>query len=425
MHVLIVGAGGFIGRHLAGRLVVEGVHVSAAGRTPIRLARTLPGAAAIRCDFATDSIDDWRERLSGVDAVVNCAGVFGDGRGYAAVHASGALTLFDACRIAGVGRVVQISALGAKADAASAYHRSKAAADAHLAALDPPGRTMGWAIVRPSLVVGRGGNSTALFAALAAMPVTPDPGKADGLVQPIHIDDLVEVVIHLLRAPLPMAVSVDAVGPDPMTTAALTSILRDWLGEPRAMRVTVPHWLTAVVARLGIGPVTHEGMAMLAAGNIAPVEPLIATTGHRPTPLAHALALQPANLADLHAARLGLVAPILRWTLALVWLAGGVVPLVFTPPATNTTWLARLDLSGIVGTATLWAGALTDIAIGVALLARVRGAAVAGIAVMATYTLILTHIAPELWADPFGPLVKNIAVLALSLAVHSLEPRHG
>ncbi len=44
---------------------------------------------------------------------------------------------------------------------------------------------------------------------------------------------------------------------------------------------------------------------------------------------------------------------------------------------------------------------------------------------MATYTLILTHIAPELWADPFGPLAKNVAVLALSLAVSALETRHG
>lgn len=422
MHVLIVGASGFIGRHLAARLVAEGVRVTAAGRAPDRLGRRLPGAAAIRCDLATNGLEDWRERLAGVDAVVNCAGLFGDERGYARVHAGGAIALFDACRAAGVGRVLQISALGAAADAPSAYHRSKAAADDHLAGM---GDAFGWAIVRPSLVIGQGGQSSALFTTLAALPVTPDLGRADGLVQPIHVDDLVEILVRLLHAPLPMAARIDAVGPEPMTTAALVTILRSWLGLPDTVRVTMPRWMIAGAARLSIGPVTREGMAMLAAGNTAPVEPLIAMTGFRPATMARALARRPADGADLRTARLAPVAPVLRTALALVWFAGGAIPLFVIPAATNMAWLARAGLSGGMAMTALWAGALADIAIGAALLLYVRGAALAGIALMATYTLILTHIAPELWADPFGPLAKNIAVLALSLAVNALETRHG
>ncbi|MGW8135827.1 SDR family oxidoreductase [Sphingomonas zeae] len=422
MHVLIVGASGFIGRHLAARLVAEGVRVTAAGRAPDRLRRCLPGAAAIRCDLATDRVEDWRGRLAGVDAVINCAGLFGDERGYARVHADGAIALFDACRAAGVGRVLQISALGAAADAASAYHRSKAAADDHLAGM---GDAISWAVVRPSLVIGHGGQSSALFATLAALPVTPDLGRADGLVQPIHIDDLVEVLVRLLRAPLPLAVRIDAVGPEPMSTAALVTILRSWLGLPDTMHVTVPRWLIAGVARFGIGPVTRAGLAMLAAGNTASVEPLIAITGFRPAPIAQALARRPSNWADLRTVRFAPVAPIPRTALALVWFAGGAIPLFVTPAATNMAWLARVGLSGSAATIALCAGALADIAVCAALLLRIRGAALAGIALMATYTLILTHIAPELWADPFGPLAKNVAVLALSLAVNALETRHG
>lgn len=422
MHVLIVGAGGFIGRHLAARLVAEGVRVTAAGRSPDRLRRRLPGAGAIRCDLAADSAADWCERLTGVDAVVNCAGLFGDDRGYATVHAGGPIALFDAYRTAGVGRVLQISALGAAADAVSAYHRSKAAADDHLASM---GTAIGWAIVRPSLVLGHGGQSSALFTALAALPVTPDPGRADGLVQPIHVDDLVELLVRLLHAPLPLAARIDAVGPEPMTTTTLVTVLRRWLGLPDTMRVTVPRWLIAGVARLGIGPVTREGLAMLAAGDTASVEPLVAMTGFRPAPIAEALARRPANEGDLRMARLAPVAPALRAALALVWFAGGAIPLFVTPAATNMAWLARVGLSGSTATVALWAGALADIAVGAALLLLIRGAALAGIALMATYTLILTHIAPELWADPFGPLAKNIAVLALSLAVNALETRHG
>lgn len=425
MHVLIVGASGFIGRHLAARLVAEGVRVTAAGRTPDRLRRRLPGAAVIRCDLATDRAEDWRDRLDGVDAVVNCAGLFGDDRGYASVHAAGPIALFDASRAAGVGRMLQISALGAGANAASTYHRSKAAADGHLAALDPTGATMGWAIVRPSLVVGHGGRSSALFTALAALPITPSLGRADGLVQPIHVDDLVEILVRLLRTPLPLATRIDAVGPEPMTTAALVAILRGWLGLPGVMRVAMPRKLIAVVASLGIGRVTREGLAMLAAGNTASVEPLVALTGVRPAPIAQTLGRRPATEADLQTAQLAPVAPVLRAALALVWLAGGAVPLFVISATTNLAWLARVGLSGDTATTALWTGALADIAIGVGLLLRIGGAALAGIGLMAIYTLILTCIAPELWADPFGPLVKNIAVLALSLAVQALETRHG
>ena len=425
MHVLIIGAGGFIGRHLAGRLVAEGVRVTAAGRAPRRLERLIPGAAALRCDLARDDLEDWRGRLAGVDAVVNCAGLFGDTRGYADVHERGPAALYDACRAAGVGHVVQISALDAHAQAASTYHRSKAAADNHLAALDPTGSAMGWVVLRPSLVIGRGGRSSALFAAMAALPVMPRLAQAGGLVQPIHVDDLVEVIVRLLRAPLPLAERIDVVGPQPMTTDALTAHFRRWLGLPPAWGVTVPRLVLAAVARVGIGPVTREAMAMLVAGNTAASAPMVLATGYPPATLHQALARHPANDADLRQARLAPVAPVLRLVLALVWLAGGTVPLVFTPQATSAAWLVRVGLTGMPATAALWAGSIADIAVGLALLVRIRGAALAGIALMAVYTLILARIAPELWADPFGALVKNAAVLGLSLAVHALETRRG
>ncbi|WP_395334813.1 SDR family oxidoreductase [Novosphingobium sp. BL-8H] len=431
MRVLIVGAGGFIGRHLAARLAGEGLQVVAAGRDPKALSRLLPGVEIVSCDLARDGAGDWAERLRGIDAVVNCAGIIGAGADYAGVHQRGAIALFDGARAAGVGRVIQISALGADETGTTPYHRSKRAADDHLARLGADGTGMGWAVLRPSLVLGRGGASAALFAALAALPVTPRLGSGHWQVQPIHVDDLVAILVHLLRAPKALCARLDVVGPQAMSTDELTAEMRRWLGlglgpeMERAPVLPIPRWLLALVTRAGIGPASPESLTMLAAGNTAPLAPLVEATGITPRPVGQILALHPSTEADLAMSQLTPIAPVMRWLLALVWLAGGLVSLGLAPAGSTDAILARLGLEGAAAVGALWAGSLADIAVGLAILAKRRGASLAGVVLMGGYTAILSAIAPELWTDPFGPLVKNLAVLGLSLAVHALEMRRG
>lgn len=432
MRILLVGASGFVGRHLAGQLAADGHHVTAAGRDTKRLARLLPGLATCHCDLASDGAAEWLPRLSAVDAVVNCAGLIRDAGGrYAAVHDSGARALFDACRAAGVARVVQISALGADPIATTSYHLSKRAADDHLAQLDPAGEQMDWVVVRPSLIIGRGGQSTALFAAIAALPVPLRLGPGNWMLQPIHVDDLVEGIIRLLARTSRTAARIDAVGPEPMTTDAITLAFRGWLGLRRAPMLPVPRAVIAAAAaigeKVGLGAVTPESLAMLEAGNTADVGPFVSACGFAPAPLSRALARTPAIAADLRDARVAPLASLLRVLLALVWLAGGLVPLALTPRADSYALLARCGITGGAALPTLIAASVLDIAIGVALLARirVRAVALAAIAVMAGYSAILALVFPALWADPFGPLVKNVAVLGLALAVRAMEADHG
>lgn len=402
MRVMIVG-GGFIGGHVAGRLRAEGCAVTVARRR----------GADIACDLACDDAAVWAERLRGYDALVNCAGVLAARADYDGVHTRGPIALFDGAAQAGVKRVVQISSLGAS-DGTTAYHRSKRAADEHLTALD-----LSWAIVRPSLLVGRGGGSTALFSAMAVLPLMPDMGG--GMVQPIAIDDLVEAVWRLLQRQLPMRLVVDAVGPEPMRVVDLMVMLRRWLGLGAASSLPMPRWMLRVVAILGIGPMTRDSLTMLETGNAAPVEPFVAALGFVPQTVSQFLAGHPATQGDVLAARLSPMEPALRGLLAAVWLAGGLVPLLLAPMAQNTRLLAGLGLNGMAAIGTVWAGSLADMAVALALVLRWRVAAPAGVALMGAYSLILAVIAPELWVDPFGALVKNLAVLGLSLAVHAME----
>ena len=86
-----------------------------------------PVAGAYVRFVARTGADDWLAHLTGVDAVVNAAGVLQDSPWDSThgVHAAGPAALFEACERAGVRRVVHISAVGVERDGAIATEAGK------------------------------------------------------------------------------------------------------------------------------------------------------------------------------------------------------------------------------------------------------------------------------------------------------------
>ena len=116
----------------------DGITVIGAGRDLDFGRRILPDIDWIPCDFNRDiEVSHWRERLEGIDAVVNCVGILQDTAkdDAARIHGDATAALFKACEDAGIGRVVHISAISAEEDVSSRYAQSKAQADAALADL--------------------------------------------------------------------------------------------------------------------------------------------------------------------------------------------------------------------------------------------------------------------------------------------------
>ena len=65
-----------------------------------------------------------------------------------------------------------------------------------------------------------------------------------------------------------------------------------------------------------------------------------------------------------------------------------------------------------------------DIALGIAtLVARSRWLWRIQIAIIVAYTAIISVASPELWAEPFGPVLKNLPILAALLLLLQLEDR--
>lgn len=421
MRVLIVGATGFIGRRLVNHLAA-GHSVICCGRDLGQLTRLFPQREAIQANLASDGVEDWIDRLAGVDAVVNAAGIFHAtcAKSFDDVHVRGPVALFEACKALGIAKLVQISALGADGLAETPFHRSKYEADLAFCALASGG---GWVVVRPSLVIGRGARSTALFAALAALPRPLRIGPGDWQVQPIHVDDFVEAVRLILESDRAMPQHLDLVGPDRMTTDELTAIFRDWLGLPKARQIGLPAVALRAGAwigdRLSLGFLSSDALSMLKRGNVAALEPAQSNLRWRPRTLVAALSAQPATDADRWHARMTLMRPLLRSGLASLWIATGVVSAFFYPFEQVAGPLAALGLDGPAAEATVYAGATLDMVLGGALLVASRVARICQVqlAVMALFTILATIATPLSWLEPLGPLIKNIAVLLATLSL--------
>jgi hypothetical protein len=85
--------------------------------------------------------------------------------------------------------------------------------------------------------------------------------------------------------------------------------------------------------------------------------------------------------------------------------------------------LAAVGLSGVALPIALYAAALLDTLLGLALLLnyRLRLVLLSQVAMMLGYSLILTFCLPEFWLHPFGPISKNLPLIAASLMLYVRE----
>ncbi|HEY0856977.1 MAG TPA: SDR family oxidoreductase [Albitalea sp.] len=423
MKVLLTGATGFIGSRLRAALLSRGHAVVAVARHPPACANA--GETWIALDMATATSADWQGRLLGVDAVVNAVGIFRE-RGaqtFDALHIRGPQALFTACMSARVRRVVQLSALGADLHAGTAYHRSKRAADDMLLGLPLDG-----VVAQPSLVFGEHGPSAKLFLSWASLPVLPLPARGEQMVQPVHVDDVVDALVALTESDACSGLRVPLVGPRPLSLAAYLQALRESLGLPPASTVSIAASLMARAARLGdhlpAGLLDTASWKMLQRGNAGPADAITQLLQHAPREARHFV---PADHADAYRgqARLGWLLPVLRWSLAIVWIVTGIVSFGLYPREDSFELLARAGVPASLQPLMLYGAATLDLLFGLACIWPMRRrrwlwSVQAGLILV--YTAIISIRLPEFWLHPYGPVLKNVVLLAVLLLLAMLEP---
>lgn len=424
MVVLLTGANGFIGRRLTEALLAAGHRVIHAVRDPAR--HHDPRCAVVQADFTRDfAADDWLPRLEGVDAVINAVGIIREqgAQTFDAIHVRAPSALFAACAQRGVRLVVQISALGADEQAQSAYHLSKKRADDVLRGLPVDS-----AIVQPSLVFGEEGASARLFTALASLPLIALPGGGNQQIQPVHIDDVVAALVALLDAPPASGTRVPLVGPEPLSLRDFLAALRGAMGLGKAHFLPVPLPLVRTAAAAGrILPgslLDPETLQMLERGNTAPADAITALLGHAPRPPSAFIGARQTSRMRLRA-QLNWLLPMLRWSIALVWIVTGIVSLGLYPVADSYALLARVGIPAMLAPLMLYGAAMLDLAFGVGILVlrRRRLLWLAQIALILFYTAMISWRLPEFWLHPYGPLTKNLPMLAAIWLLYELEDK--
>lgn len=196
--VAVTGAAGFVGQALIARLLAKGWAVRAlVHRRP--LAITHPGL-----EIVSGGLDDaaaLRRLISGSRAVIHVAGVV-RGRGPAdfdTVNSDGVARVAAMAGAVGAApRVILISSLAAREPQLSPYAASKRAGEQTLAET-AAGSAMSWAALRPSAIYGAGDRELLPLFRLMARGIAPLPGPARARASVLHVDDLAEAVIAVLK----------------------------------------------------------------------------------------------------------------------------------------------------------------------------------------------------------------------------------
>lgn len=234
MRIVLLGATGFVGGHLLPELSTQGHSCIVLCRNINRCRHLLLVPGVELRQMTAPAVDNLAAAMSGADAVINLVGILNErgrnGLGFRKVHVGTVENLIEACRITGVRRVIQVSALNS-GKGKSHYLASKGKADDLLLKTG----FLDVTIVQPSVIFGDGDAFFNRFAQLLKWtPVLP-LACPDSLLQPVWVGDVVSTIVKVLRKPSTIGLSLELAGPNVYTLRELVSLtaricgLRRWI----------------------------------------------------------------------------------------------------------------------------------------------------------------------------------------------------
>jgi NADH dehydrogenase len=269
--VTVYGGSGFLGRHVVRALAKRHYRIRVACRRP-ELAGHLQPLGRVGQIHAVQvnlrHAGSVEAAARDADAVVNLVGILAEtGRQkFDAVQRSGAEAVGLAAAAHGA-RMVQISAIGADKNSASAYARSKAEGEELALAAVPSA-----IIMRPSIMFGPEDTFFNRFAAMARMlPALPLIGGGLTRFQPVFAGDVATAVADAVDGKAKPGTIYELGGPDTLTFKQLMQFTLDTIERRRAL-VPLPFPLASVMASVlqfaPGAPLTPDQVELLRTDNV-------------------------------------------------------------------------------------------------------------------------------------------------------------
>jgi len=267
MKIFISGGTGFVGGHVIHELLKGGHEVR------LLVHRRVPANKGVeQIEGDVTRLESFARGAEGCQAVINLVGIIREfpsrGITFERLHVQATNNVLAAAKKAGVRRFLQMSALGTRVDAVSAYHASKFRAEEFVreSGLD-------WTILRPSLIYGpKDAFINMLASQLRLAPVMPIIGSGRYRLQPIHADDVARCFALSLDKQETIGQTFELCGNDRLSYVELVDAVATAMGKPAPFKPHAPLGLMKLVIpvmqQLPPFPITMDQLQMLLEENI-------------------------------------------------------------------------------------------------------------------------------------------------------------
>ena len=251
--IAILGGTGFVGQSLCNRLSKDGYKL----KVPTRNREynrdnliLLPNLELIETDIHNS--EDLKELLIDCDAVINLVGILNEkrnnGKGFRKVHVELVKNLISICKVHGIRRILQISALGADAkNGKSFYLKTKGEAEKLLRSNSVGIKTT---ILKPSVIFGKKDSFFNRFAKLLKIcPFFFPLACYKTKFSPIYVLDVVEMIAKSINDPNSYNKSYQLCGPKTYSLKNLISFTSETL-DLKCVIIPLNNTLSYIQARV-------------------------------------------------------------------------------------------------------------------------------------------------------------------------------
>jgi len=269
--ILVTGGTGFVGSHLMKRLASERIQTRCLARKTSDIEKLKELGIEVAYGDVLDK-ESLKKAVEDVETVIHLVGIIVEKKGatFEIIHTQGTKNLEEVSKAAGVQRFIYISALGARENARSRYHKTKW--EAERAVINSG---MEYVIFRPSIMIGEGGEFITMLSKIVRWaPIIPII-DGESKVQPIYVENTVDCIIKSLTDPKTTNRIFEIAGPDQITYKELFLILMEVLDvdNPTFQIPITFMWPAACILErvMEKPPITTQQLIMLQEDNICDI----------------------------------------------------------------------------------------------------------------------------------------------------------